>query len=193
MGDIFGYDFCKVYAENTTMNIAHDLKVLGLDYVDLMLVHWPCTTVDESVATYKAVEKMIEDKTARAIGVSNFNSTIFPEFLSKVSIKPAVNQCQMSIGDHDDDTIKFCKVNNITYQAYSPLGGLSHVDVLHDPDVKKIAENYSVSPAQVALRWVAQYGCIFVTAATKKDYLVEDLDIFSFELTDDEMDLLASK
>lgn len=99
----------------------------------------------------------------------------------------------MSIGKHDDETIDYCREHNITYQAYSPLGGLSGIDVLNDPDVKSIASKYTVSAAQVALRWVAQDGAIFVTAASKKEYLQEDMDVFNFQLSEDEMALLAEK
>ncbi|GAB5367523.1 hypothetical protein AAMO2058_001237800 [Amorphochlora amoebiformis] len=178
---------------NTTANIARDLSLLGVGYIDLMLVHWPCKTKEQSLATYLEIEKMVQQGTARAVGVSNFKSDDLEYILNHSTIPPAVNQCQFSIGKHDDVTLQYCKAHNITYQAWSPLGGLSGVDVLNDPDVKNIANSHGVSAAQVALRWVLQAGSIFVTAALKKEYLQEDLSLFSFELTDDEFDLLASK
>ena len=136
---------------------------------------------------------MLSKGTARAIGVSNFNTSELQNILQHANVKPAVNQCQMSIGKHDDETIAFCQAHNITYSAWSPLGGLSGIDVLGDEDVKHIAKNHNVSPAQVALRWVAQKKCTLVTAGSKKSYLEEDLDIFSFVLSQDEMEVLSRK
>lgn len=178
-----------------------DLTQLGLEQVDLMLLHWPCKTLDETVATYKQMEKMLVQKKARAIGVSNFNADFMKQFLSSdIKIKPAVNQCGYSIGAHnrsdaggDDATRIYCQSQGIAYQAYSPLGGLSGIDVLGDKDVNAIALAHKVSAAQVALRWVAQQGALFVTAGSKSEYLQEDLDIYGFELSSSEMDLLSSK
>merc|ERR1719161_2613388 len=115
---------------------------------------------------------MLAQKKARAIGVSNFNANYLKKFLSAgIKVKPAVNQCGYSIGAHnssqlgsDDETRKYCQSQGIAYQAYSPLGGLSHVNVLGDKDVQAIASKHNVSAAQVALRWVAQQGALLVTA-----------------------------
>ena len=149
---------------------------------------------------------------------SNFNASQLAELLAVTTVPPAVNQCEFAIGDHDDDTIAFCKKHNITYEAYSPLGGLSHIDVLGDKDVLAIAKSHAVSPAQVALRWVVQQEVPFVTvcvllaapvnhhqvltflrvcispqAATNPAYMIEDLDLFHFTLSDEEMRTLTTK
>ena len=180
---------------------ADDLNQLGLEQVDLMLLHWPCKTLDETVATYKQMEAMLAQKKARAIGVSNFGADFMKRFLaSDIKVRPAVNQCGYSIGAHNssnagrnDATREYCQSQGVAYQAYSPLGGLSGVDVLGDKDVNTIASAHKVSAAQVALRWVAQQGALFVTAGSKSEYLQEDLDIFGFELSAAEMELLSSK
>merc|ERR1711871_465249 len=103
-----------------------------------------------------------------------------------------------SIGGHnystlgrDLDTLAKCREKGITYSAYSPLGGLSHIDVMHDADVVQIAKRHGVSAAQVALRWVVQQGVVAVTASMQEKYDVEDLHVFSFELTDTEMAILT--
>mmetsp|Transcript_16453 Transcript_16453/g.22965 ORF Transcript_16453/g.22965 Transcript_16453/m.22965 type:complete len:293 (+) Transcript_16453:64-942(+) len=189
----FATRFCGNGSRDTSADLRHDLEMLGLEYVDLMLVHWPCESPEDTLNTYAALEQMHKDGKARAIGVSNFVVEDMKLILSNATVPPAVNQCAMSIGKHDDASIKFSQEHNITYQAYSPLGGLSHIDVLSDPDVKAIANSYGVSPAQVALRWVAQAGAILVTAADKQAYMEEDLDIFGFELKEHEMAKLASK
>ena len=103
-----------------------------------MLLHWPCNTLEETVATYKQMETMLAQKKARAIGVSNFAADFMKQFLSSdIKVKPAVNQCGFSIGAHNisklgrnDETRAYCQSQGIAYQAYSPLGGLSDVDVL---------------------------------------------------------------
>merc|ERR1711871_258209 len=89
---------------NTSKHIEHDMKTLGLDYVDLMLLHWPCDTFEETLATYRQMEDMVAEGTARAIGVSNFNASMIDQIVGKAKIKPAINQCGFSIAGHSNDT-----------------------------------------------------------------------------------------
>lgn len=121
---------CASLGSDTAQQIEHDLKTLNLTYVDLMLIHWPCDTLDETMQTYRVMEDMVEKGTARAIGVSNFNATMLRALYDKAKVKPVVNQCALSIGDHnapewgrDDETVRTCKELNVTFEAYSPLGG----------------------------------------------------------------------
>merc|ERR1711904_611570 len=114
--------------------------------------------------------------------------------VKKVTVMPAVNQCGFSIGGHNDavhgsdlETLKHCQDLGITYSAYSPLGGLSGIDVLKDPDVMAIAAAHNKSTAEIALRWVVQQGVVAVTASDKESHDKVDLDIFSFHLTEAEM------
>jgi len=177
----------------TSSDTEHDLKMLGLDYVDLMLLHWPCKSgMSQTVSVYKQLEAMLRSKKTRAIGISNFNAREIDELLQEVSVKPAVNQNPFSIGNHDLQALKKCQETNITYAAWSPLGGLSHVDVLHDPTVNSIASAHNKSAAQVALRWVVQKGVVVVTASTKASHLQSDMNIFDFELTEDEVSRLTN-
>ena len=127
-----------------------------------MLLHWPCDTVEATVNTYRSLEKFALEGKAKAIGISNFNATMIDALLAAgLTVKPSVNQCGFSIGGHnksaygrDFDTVNKCKEKGITYSAYSPLGGLTSVDVLHDPRVEAVAAKHKKSTAQVALRWV---------------------------------------
>jgi diketogulonate reductase-like aldo/keto reductase len=112
--------------------------------------------------------------------------------------KPAVNQCGHSIGNTqntlnggDDRTVEWCQANGISYSAYSPLGGLSGIDILKNLDVLAIAHAHTVSAAQVALRWLVQQNISVVTAASNPEYIREDIDVFSFVLTPAEMATLA--
>jgi diketogulonate reductase-like aldo/keto reductase len=168
--------------------IKGDLGQLGVAYVDLILLHMPCDTMEHTMAAYGALEKMHKAGFARAIGVSNFNVSMMQKILARATTRPAVNQCGYSIAAHNgsafpggmmigrDDATRyvyssrsktaavscvylademflrnrgFCTQNGVTYQAYSPLGGLSGVDVLGNPTVKSIAAAHNVSAAQV--------------------------------------------
>ena len=176
-----------------------DLRLLGLDKVDLMLLHWPCNTMEQTIATYRALEDFQLAGKATNIGISNFNSTAIKAlYAAGLRVPPVVNQCGFSIAGHsrpdagrDFETLAECKRRNITYSAYSPLGGLSHVDVLHDPRVLQVAAHHQKSAAQVALRWVTQQEVVAVTASTNIEHLESDLQVFDFSLTGAEMDLLA--
>ena len=193
---------CANHTTTVAQDVMADLEQLGLPYVDLMLLHWTCDTFAQTVDAYKALQPIVAAGKARAIGISNFNATMIDALLAApgVTVKPAINQCGFSIGGHstpalgrDLATLKKCEATGITYSAYSPLGGLSHIDVMKDADVVRIAAAHKVSAAQVALRWVVQQGVVAVTASEKKEYDVEDLDVFGFELSEAEMALLSSK
>jgi 2,5-diketo-D-gluconate reductase A len=176
-----------------------DLRLIGIDQVDLMLLHWPCATMADTVRTYKTLERFALDGKARAIGISNFNaSAIDALYQSGLRVRPSVNQCGFSVGNHnnsshgrDFETLAKCREKGITYSAYSPLGGLSGIDILKDPRVVQIGKTHNKSSAQVALRWVTQQGVVAVTASTSTDHLQSDLDIFDFTLTDAEMAALT--
>ena len=135
--------WCKWYSSEytdldagTRANI--DLRLLGIKRVDLMLLHWPCSTMAETIASYRALEDFALAGKARAIGISNFNASMIDALYAAgpLRVKPAVNQCGFSIGNHNNEsygrdfqTLQKCKEKGITYSAYSPLGGLSGVDV----------------------------------------------------------------
>ena len=176
-----------------------DNRLLGVDYVDLMLLHWPCERFEDTLKAYRALEAFAQAGKARAIGISNFNSSAIDRlFAAGLKVPPAVNQCGFSIGNHnstalgrDLDTLATCRQKGITYSAYSPLGGLSGVDVLSNPTVLAVGRAHNKSSAQVALRWVTQQGVVAVTASTKASHLKSDLAIFDFELTKAEMAALT--
>lgn len=176
-----------------------DARLLGVARVDLLLLHWPCATMEETVATYRSLERFALDGKASAIGISNFNaSAIDALFAAGLTVPPAVNQVGFSIGGHSEsrlgrdlDTLRKCREKGIAFSAYSPLGGLSGVDVLHHPRVLKVAAAHNRSAAQVALRWVTQQGVVAVSASSNLAHLASDLGSFSFNLTGAEMKALA--
>jgi len=199
-----GKDLCNSDLGNLNgtmaQNVQRDLDILGRP-VDLLLLHWPCNTLEQTLAAYTALEETMEKGYARAIGVSNFNASLLEAALPRMKIKPAVNQCGHSIGAHnsshapslggEDGTVRFCAENNITYQAYSPLGGLTGTDIFKDPTVISIGKNHNVSSAQVALRWLIQQGINVVTASGNPEHQAESLKLWDFTLSELEMVTLA--
>jgi len=166
-----------------------------------MLLHWPCDDPDDSVATYKALEPLVASGKARAIGISNFNGSALEALLPRISVKPAVNQAGYSIAGHSedlwgrDDATRLASAKyNITFSAYSPLGGFAMGGtghVLNDPTVNAIAAAHNSTAAAVALRWVTQQGVVAVTSSDNPDHIAGDLASFELELSDAEMARLA--
>eukprot|EP00943_MAST-04B_sp_MAST-4B-sp1_P006498 g6498.t1 len=188
--------------EKTLEYIKKDLNQLGLEYVDLILIHSPCYTGFPSENCTHASVNDIQDawngmmdaynaKLTRSIGVSNFISKdIEPILQMKGAIAPSVNQCEMYISEHDDDTREFCQKSGITYEAYSPLGR-GKIN-FQDPTLQKIAKAHNVSVFQVCLRWIIQQQCTIAVSSTKLSHDLSDLDVFNFELTESEMETLSS-
>lgn len=202
-----GVDGCGQDSRNPADDLQHDMDMLGLEYVDLMLMHWACDNMEDTVKVYKQMEDFMQAGKARAIGVSNFNAQMLDDLISQTSVKPAVNQVGFSIGNHkeraddipsrqhwgcDDETLEKCKDLGITLQAFSPLGGHGFYDVMHDPVVEAVASETDRSTAQIGLRWLAQQGIAFVTSSENPDHIKSDFEIFDFELTEDQMGRLSS-
>ena len=197
-----GEGICDQLGSNTSAQIEHDLNTLGLEYVDLMLLHWPCDSLEETLQTYRVMESMVSRGTARAIGISNFNATMTEALVREANVKPVINQCGFSIGGHtspewgrDDATVSTCKRLGIHFEAYSPLGGWARNGtghILDDPTVKAIATSHKKSAAQVALKWLLQQDIIVVTASNEKAYDDSDLDLWDFMLTSEEQERLSA-
>ena len=178
--------------------IQYDLDQLMLPFVDLILIHTPgtCKTPGDLQTTWQGMQAAQKAKLTRAIGLSNFGADQITAILSNpaTTIRPAVNQCLLHVGHHDDQTINFCTQHGIAYQAYSALGhpnggGKAVYDL---PLVLSIAKAHNVTGAQVGLRWLVQQGHPFVTASGVTAYDSEDLDVFAFNLTAAEMKALTA-
>jgi len=191
---------CGTY-EVSAKQIDDNLADLNMASVNLTLIHFPeCFGLGSVADTWKALEDAQAAGKTRAIGVSNFS----PAQLRKLKMSarvwpPAINQCSLSVGYHDDATIKYCDDNKITYMAYSPLCGgpngssCRHGSVMSLPQVKSIAGAHGVSAAQVALKWIVQQGRPLATAVWVEDYMTEDLDLWAWgNLTDAEMATLTA-
>ncbi|MBY6053854.1 aldo/keto reductase [Cytobacillus firmus] len=160
----------------------NSLKKMGLDYIDLYLIHWPVK--EKYLETWKALEKLYKDGKARAIGVSNFQIHHLKDILENSSEKPAVNQVELHPLLSQKELREFCSEHNIKVQAWSPI---ARGRVLEDSDIKEIAKRHNKSAAQIILRWHLQNGIMVIPKSVKKDRLRENADIFDFELTEDEM------
>jgi 2,5-diketo-D-gluconate reductase B len=187
---------CVGSAAAALRNLKLDLVQLNQKYVDLVLIHEPtaqCKNSAQRADTYRGLLQGLQLGLTRAVGVSNFDSAQMADCLAVGPV--AVNQCSMHVGRHDDVSIRFAQAHNITYEAYSPLGGpdLHGKSVLTYPAVVAIAKAHNVSGAQVAMRWVLQQGVAVVTATGNAEYIVEDLAApAAFTLTASEMARLSA-
>ena len=170
-----------------------NLERLGTDYVDLLLIHWPLPARDEYVSTWRTFEKLHAQGLARAIGVSNFLPEHLDRLAAETAVVPAVNQIQISpaiprIAQRADNAAR-----GIVTQSWSPLGGgRGAAGLLAEPAIARVAERQGRTPAQVVLRWHVQQGLVVLPKSVDPVRLAENLDLFSFELTVDDLADLAT-
>lgn len=159
------------------------LKELGTDYLDLYLVHWPNSSIPME-ETLEAMSELVDAGKVRDIGVSNFTISHIAEAI-RVSPKPvSVNQVEYHAYLNQEDLLAACNRNEIALTAYSPL---ARGELLTDPVLADIADAHGKSVPQVALRWLTQKGIIVIPKARSKKHLADNLNVFDFELTDEEM------
>ncbi len=174
---------------DTTLNAYEDsLKKLGLDYVDLYLVHWPVK--DKYLETYKALEKLYDEKLVPAIGVSNFHLHHLEDIAAHRNIKPMVDQVELHPMLQQNELRDYCLKNGIAIEAWSPLmqGG----EALTNPIISELAEKHGKTSAQVILRWHLQRDVIAIPKSITPSRIQENFDVFNFELSADDMNSIAS-
>ncbi|MFJ5589678.1 aldo/keto reductase [Streptomyces noursei] len=164
------------------------LDKLGLDHVDLYLIHWPAPARDLYVETYQALERILADGRARAIGVSNFQVPHLQRLLEHTGVTPVVNQVELHPGLQQTALRAFHAEHGIATEAWSPL---AQGAVLDDPAIVVIAATHGVTPAQVVLRWHLQTGNIVIPKSVTPARIRQNLDVFGFALTDADLAALA--
>ncbi len=160
------------------------LRRLGLDYVDLLLIHWPLPSRDLYVDTRQTFADLLAAGKTRAIGVSNFKPAHLDRLVAETGVTPAVNQIELNPTLARTAARAYNAAHGIITQSWSPLG---RGDTLSNPVITGIADRLGVTPAQVILRWHFQLGLSAVPKSATKARLAENLDIFGFELTDRDM------
>lgn len=166
------------------------LDKLGLDHVDLYLIHWPMPAKDTYVDTFKAFEKIYADGRARAIGVSNFLPEHLERLLDATSVIPAVNQIELHPQLQQRASRAFHEEQGIATEAWSPLG--QGKGLLEVPAIVAIAQKHGRTPAQVVLRWHIQTGNVVIPKSVTPSRIKENLDVFGFELDTEDMAAISA-
>ncbi|MFJ2217114.1 aldo/keto reductase [Streptomyces sp. NPDC101062] len=165
------------------------LAKLGLDQVDLYLIHWPTPERDRYVDTWRALEKLLADGRTRAIGVSNFQPAHLQRLLDETGIVPAVNQIELHPGLQQAVLRDFHAQHDIATEAWSPL---AQGALLKDATITEIARRLGRTPAQVVLRWHLQIGNIVIPKSATPARIRENFDVLGFELSADDLDALTA-
>lgn len=171
--------------DNTLRAFEASLKRLGLDYLDLYLTHWAMPDTYEE--TYRAIQRLYDEKLVRSIGVSNHQQHHLEKLMAKANTKPMVNQIELHPQLTQEPLRQFCADNEIAVTSWSPL---ARGRLLDDPVIAKIGENYGKSIAQVIIRWHLQHDLIVIPKSVKPERILENADVFNFTLTAEEMKMI---
>lgn len=160
------------------------LERLGLDYIDLYLIHWPAT--DMRGESWRALQHLYKSGRAKSIGVSNYTVRHLQELLDNSEVVPAVNQVEYHPFLYQDqrELLAFCGQKGIAVEAYSPL---AHARDTHHPILMEVADRYHKSPAQVMLRWAIAQGTVPIPKSSHAGRMAENIDIFDFELDENDI------
>jgi diketogulonate reductase-like aldo/keto reductase len=165
------------------------LAKLGFDAVDLYLVHWPVEGLRRE--TWRAMETLLAEGKARAIGISNYMVRHLEELLAHANVVPAVNQIELSPYNYlyRKDVVDFCRANDIQVEAYSPL---TKAQKLNDPKLVKLAQKYGQTAAQVLIRWVLQQDMIVLPKSTNPERIRQNGNVFDFAISNEDMAYLET-
>lgn len=164
------------------------IERLGLDQIDLYLIHWPTPEFDTYLETWRALESLVKDGRLRAAGVSNFQPAHLQRVFDTSDLVPTVNQIELHPGLQQSELRAIHAEHGIATEAWSPLGRGA---ILDDPVITTIAERLGKTPAQVVLRWHIQLGNVVIPKSVTPSRIRENIAIFDFELTADDMATIA--
>ncbi|MEV8314424.1 aldo/keto reductase [Streptomyces sp. NPDC059900] len=176
--------------DSTLRAFDSSLEKLGLDHVDLYLIHWPLPSKNLAADTYKAFEKIYADGRAKAIGVSNFLPEHLERLLGETSVIPAVNQIELHPHLQQRAAREFHAEQGITTEAWSPLG--QGKGLLEVPAIVAIAQKHARTPAQVVLRWHIQLGNVVIPKSVTPSRIKENIDVFGFELDPEDISAISA-
>jgi 2,5-diketo-D-gluconate reductase A len=164
------------------------LQKLGLEYLDMFLIHWPAPKLDRYVDTWKALVRLHQEGRVRTIGVSNFLPDHIGRIIGETGVTPAINQVETHPQYQQRAVRPFHQAHHIQLESYSPLGSGA---VLDEPGIKKIAQKHGKSPAQTIIRWHLQEELVVIPKSVTPARIRENLEVFDFELDDDDMAEIA--
>ncbi|MFD2655675.1 aldo/keto reductase [Gracilibacillus thailandensis] len=173
--------------EETKAAFKRSLERLQMDYVDLYLVHWPVP--GKFTETYKALEEIYHDGKAKAIGVSNFEPHHLEELLKEANVTPVVNQVELHPQLQQQAVRDFCAKHDIKVEAWAPLGKARYFD---HPVLQELAAKHNKKPSQIIVRWQYQSGIITIPKSVHKERQQENVDIFDFELSNEDIDKIKT-
>ncbi|MGO4533895.1 aldo/keto reductase [Leifsonia sp. 2MCAF36] len=166
------------------------LQRLGLDYVDLLLIHWPLPQRDQFVDTWETFIRLRETGKARAIGVSNFKPAHIDRLIAETGVVPAVNQIQLSPAIPRRMQRAYDGEHGIVTESWSPIGGTG--DLLAEPALSRLAEKHGRTPSQIVLRWHIQNGLVAIPKSRNPERMAQNFAVFDFELDADDLAALDS-
>lgn len=179
--------------DNTLKNFEDSLRLLGTDYVDLYLIHWPITKLFEhnyeevNADTWRAFEKIYKDGKARAIGVSNFLPSQIEMLGKTATVMPMVDQIEFHPGLCQEETVSYCQEHGIVVEAWSPLG---NGEIFKVKEMQEIANKYGKDIAQLCVRWCLQKGVVPLPKSLRPERIKSNVDVFDFEITPEDVKLI---
>lgn len=175
--------------DNALEAIDESLNRLNIDYLDMLLIHWPAPAQDKFVETWAAFEKVVDSGKVRGIGVSNFNQHHLEKLLAAGGTIPAINQIELHPGFQQADLRAFNASHGIATEAWAPIGRGRYND---EPILVDLAKKHSKSVAQIIIRWHIELSNLVIPKTSNPDRLRENIDVFDFELSRDDMDAIAA-
>ena len=169
--------------KETLRTVDQSMRQIGLDYVDLMLLHWP---VGNPAVMWHTLEELYEQGMFKAIGVSNFYPNTFPMIVKDTKIMPVVNQCEAHVLYQQRKMREYLKPYDVALEAWSPLAE-GRSSIFKDKTLVGIGEKYGKTSAQIALKFLVQNDIIIIPKTTHKERMVENISLFDFTLTDDDL------
>jgi methylglyoxal/glyoxal reductase len=173
--------------ESTLRACEASLKQLGLDYLDLYLIHFPVPELRRE--SWRAMETLLEKGKCRAIGVSNFTIRHLEELLEEAEVKPAVNQVEFHPFLYQKELLEYCRRKRVQVEAYSPL---ARGEMFKHPRIASVARKYSKTPAQLMIRWGLQHQLVVIPKSAREERIRENSQVFDFEISDKDMASLDS-